>query len=1017
MAPPNKPASVDRRNQPSSSKEPEAEGPTKPGSGVRRPRAPSKEVEEGDAPPSNTLWVGNLSMDTTESDLMALFAKYGDLDSVTTYPARNYAFLYFKNLEDAKVAREALQGSLVRGNSLKIEFAKPAKPGKLLWIGGINSKVTKKELEEAFSEFGKIEEFKLHRDRNSALVDYYKVENAIDAMKNMNGKHFGGEKIRVDFLRSQPSRRGWSEHHDPRDMHFNKRNSGFAESPWLPSEPPRFFPESSQYGQRRHPYGGQRGQQSKVLRIRYPPSLPVDEQMLHNAMILFGEIENIKAFPSRHYAFVVFRSIDEARRAKEGLQGRLFGNPRIEITFSNSEFTATKDDVDFFSSSGGFGPDIFFNDHPPFGQPEFDGPRRPMGINDFPGPLFPNGVPGPNMLMRPFSPHGFDSMHNYKDGIYNEHPSANWSRLSPPMAGPHLSPGFRPPPRISQGSSWDGLDPRDRKRLRLDSPSFNDDMAYQSRMMGVQEVGDVYRNPQSPVVRDPNLGRPGKGISYGAGISDQCWHGIIAKGGTPVCQARCTPIGRGIESSLPEIVNCSARTSLDMLAKHYAEASGFDIVFFLPDSEEDFASYTEFLQYLCVKNRAGVAKLDDGTTLFLVPPSDFLHKVLNVSGPDRLYGVVLRLPQLSSTASMQQSSLSSGAIQQPSANASVMQSHINTNGYLPEVHPMKFGYNSTFAEESIPNAIPEKPPVPGSNGSQGTISVPPGSVKQPIGTTMVGASLTPDLIAQLASLIPASNPTLAIETGQVQVPVNPSTASSFLPSGIYDKGRPSQEWNQSHQSGGSSIQQQGQSGAPHQFGLQYSDQASNSSQVPNYTTVQNGSDIPFQTILATTLNQNPSMNSRHNDSLPDHSINNNYAMPSQVPNFPVPSSQHYQVDAGLSYQINHAMAQVTEGTGAFNFAMQQTQSSTQNQVILQTDPQNNVASIANRTGTEFANQLQQLQATLPSSSQEATISEADKNQRYQSTLQFAATLLQQIRQQQQQQQSGTQTVQGSKNQQ
>ncbi|KAF5768051.1 hypothetical protein HanXRQr2_Chr14g0631841 [Helianthus annuus] len=78
-----------------------------------------------------------------------------------------------------------------------------------------------------------------------------------------------------------------------------------------------------------------------------------------------------------------------------------------------------------------------------------------------------------------------------------------------------------------------------------------------------------------------------------------------------------------------------------LIAQHYTDAVGFDIVSFLPDSEEDFASYTEFVRYLGDRNRAGVAKFDDGTTLFLVPPSEFLSEVLNVSGPERLYGVVL----------------------------------------------------------------------------------------------------------------------------------------------------------------------------------------------------------------------------------------------------------------------------------------------------------------------------------------------------------------------------------------
>ncbi|EPS72609.1 hypothetical protein M569_02153, partial [Genlisea aurea] len=125
---------------------------------------------------------------------------------------------------------------------------------------------------------------------------------------------------------------------------------------------------------------------------------------------------------------------------------------------------------------------------------------------------------------------------------------------------------------------------------------------------------------------------------------DCIWRGLIAKGGTPVCRGRCVVIGEGLDADIPKVVNCSARTGLDLLTKHYEEAVGFDVVLFLPDSEDDFGSYTEFLRYLGSKDRAGVAKLDDGTTMFLVPPSSFLFKVLKVSGPERLYGVVLKFP-------------------------------------------------------------------------------------------------------------------------------------------------------------------------------------------------------------------------------------------------------------------------------------------------------------------------------------------------------------------------------------
>lgn len=82
-----------------------------------------------------------------------------------------------------------------------------ARPGKNLWVGGVCPSVSKEQLESEFSKFGKIEEYKFLRDRNSALINYYKVDDAIAALKNMNGKRLGGEQLRVDYLRSQPSRR------------------------------------------------------------------------------------------------------------------------------------------------------------------------------------------------------------------------------------------------------------------------------------------------------------------------------------------------------------------------------------------------------------------------------------------------------------------------------------------------------------------------------------------------------------------------------------------------------------------------------------------------------------------------------------------------------------------------------------------------------------------------------------------------------------------------------------------
>jgi RNA recognition motif-containing protein len=90
-----------------------------------KPTRPTGRDSEESSTPSNNLWVGNLTPDVRDSDLMDLFAQYGALDSVTSYSARSYAFVFFKRIEDAKAAKNALQGFSFRGNSLKIEFARP----------------------------------------------------------------------------------------------------------------------------------------------------------------------------------------------------------------------------------------------------------------------------------------------------------------------------------------------------------------------------------------------------------------------------------------------------------------------------------------------------------------------------------------------------------------------------------------------------------------------------------------------------------------------------------------------------------------------------------------------------------------------------------------------------------------------------------------------------------------------------------------------------------------------------
>jgi RNA recognition motif-containing protein len=78
-----------------------------------------------------SLYVGNLSYDTTEETLRALFAEYGDIEAVRlitdryTGRSKGFAFVEMSAEEAAEEAVEALNGKEVDGRELKVDKAKP----------------------------------------------------------------------------------------------------------------------------------------------------------------------------------------------------------------------------------------------------------------------------------------------------------------------------------------------------------------------------------------------------------------------------------------------------------------------------------------------------------------------------------------------------------------------------------------------------------------------------------------------------------------------------------------------------------------------------------------------------------------------------------------------------------------------------------------------------------------------------------------------------------------------------
>ena len=82
-------------------------------------------------PPSNTLFVGNLSFSATQEIVGETFQEYGTVNGVRLPTDRDsgelkgYAYVEFGSIEEAQAAHEALNGADIAGRNIRTDFAGP----------------------------------------------------------------------------------------------------------------------------------------------------------------------------------------------------------------------------------------------------------------------------------------------------------------------------------------------------------------------------------------------------------------------------------------------------------------------------------------------------------------------------------------------------------------------------------------------------------------------------------------------------------------------------------------------------------------------------------------------------------------------------------------------------------------------------------------------------------------------------------------------------------------------------
>jgi cold-inducible RNA-binding protein len=81
------------------------------------------------------LFVGNLSFQTTQDDLVQVFSPYGAVESATvltdrsTGQSRGFGFVEMTNRNEAQAAINALNGTQLDGRALNVNEARPKTEG------------------------------------------------------------------------------------------------------------------------------------------------------------------------------------------------------------------------------------------------------------------------------------------------------------------------------------------------------------------------------------------------------------------------------------------------------------------------------------------------------------------------------------------------------------------------------------------------------------------------------------------------------------------------------------------------------------------------------------------------------------------------------------------------------------------------------------------------------------------------------------------------------------------------
>ncbi|XP_048513005.1 heterogeneous nuclear ribonucleoprotein R isoform X5 [Athalia rosae] len=178
---------------------------------------PGKSLKVNISVPNLRLFVGNIPKSKGKEEILDEFGKLtAGLTEVIIYSSpddkkknRGFCFLEYESHKSASLAKRRLGTGRIKvwGCDIIVDWADPQEEPdeqtmskvRVLYVRNLTQDCSEEKLKESFEEFGKIERVKKIKDY--AFIHFEDRDNAVKAMRELNGKEMGGSHIEVSLAK------------------------------------------------------------------------------------------------------------------------------------------------------------------------------------------------------------------------------------------------------------------------------------------------------------------------------------------------------------------------------------------------------------------------------------------------------------------------------------------------------------------------------------------------------------------------------------------------------------------------------------------------------------------------------------------------------------------------------------------------------------------------------------------------------------------------------------------------